>query len=144
VAMTAAAIAEQFFDRLEKRDLDGVLSLIDPEASIELLPLRVKGTGKKEGHEFFQALFDSFPDLRVAVRSLLAGDETVVAEIKLSGTQAADFYGIINQEKHIDVDQGWLLTVQGGQITGLRAYWCQNQVYRRLGVKRIDQVTITA
>lgn len=137
-------IAEQFFDRLGARDLDGVLRLIDPEATIELLPLRVRGTGKKEGHEFLQSLFDSFPDLLVTVRNLVPAGDTVVAEISLEGTQAADFYGIVNQEKHIDVDQGWMLTVEGGQVVALRGYWCQNQVYRRLAVKRIDQVTITA
>jgi ketosteroid isomerase-like protein len=50
----------------------------------------------------------------------------------------------VNQEKHLDIDQGWLLRVADGRVRSIRAYWCQNQLYRRLAVKRIDHVTITA
>ena len=50
-----------------------------------------------------------------------------------------------NQEKHFDLDQGWLLEVTAEDlIGGVTAYWDQNQVYRRLAVKRLDKITITA
>jgi hypothetical protein len=58
--------------------------------------------------------------------------------------QAADFFGIINQEKLMDLDQVWFLHVKDGVIDRIKAYWCQNRLYRRLGVKRLDQITITA
>ncbi len=79
------------------------------------------------------------------VRRLFAGnDGTAVAEVTIEGTQAADFFGIINQEKFMDLDPVWLLHVTGGAIDRIKAYWCQNRLYRRLAVKRLDHVTITA
>jgi hypothetical protein len=30
------------------------------------------------------------------------------------------------------------------RISAVTAYWDQNQLYRRLGVKRLDKITITA
>ena len=60
----------------------------------------------------------------------------------MEGTQAADYLGAINQEKHLDVDQAWRFTVAGDRITGVDAYWCQNQLYRRLAVKRLDQISL--
>ena len=30
----------------------------------------------------------------------------------------------------------------GGVITGVTAYWCQQQLYRRLAVKRFDAIAI--
>ena len=30
----------------------------------------------------------------------------------------------------------------GGLITGVTAYWCQAQLYRRLAVKRYDEIAI--
>jgi len=65
-------------------------------------------------------------------------------QVTIEGTQAADFFGIINQEKFMDLDQVWFLHVTDGAIDRIKAYWCQNQLYRRLGVKRLDHVTITA
>jgi hypothetical protein len=65
-----------------------------------------------------------------------------VVEVKLEGTQAAAFLGVLNQEKHVDVDQAWLVHAAQGKIAGLRAYWCQNQLYRRLAVKRLDRISI--
>ena len=66
-------------------------------------------------------------------------DCTVLA---VEGTQAADFLGAINQEKHLDIEQAWVLSTDGQVITGLTAYWDQNKLYRRLAVKRLDHIAI--
>jgi hypothetical protein len=60
----------------------------------------------------------------------------------VEGTQAAHYAGAINQEKHLDIDQAWRFTVTGGLISGVSAYWCQRQLYRRLAVKRFDAIAI--
>ena len=44
----------------------------------------------------------------------------------------------------MDLDQVWLLHVGDGAIDRITTYWCQNRLYRRLGVKRLDHITITA
>ncbi|MGH2667697.1 MAG: nuclear transport factor 2 family protein [bacterium] len=143
--MDAREVAQTFFDRVGARDVDGALSLVAPDAEVHLLPVKVEGTMAKEGRQYLEALITAFPDLYVKVRSLFVGtDGTAVAEITVDGVQAADFLGILNQEKHMDVDQVWLLHVNdSGLIDRVRAYWCQNQVYRRLAVKRLDRITIT-
>ena len=142
---TPGEVARLFFERLDGHDVEGALALVDPDAEVEFGPARLEGRARGEGQQFLEALVSAFPDLAVRVRTLFAGtDGTVVAEITLEGTQAADFFGIVNQEKHLDLDQAWLLQVAGGHVRRIRAYWCQNQLYRRLAVKRIDQVTITA
>jgi hypothetical protein len=51
---------------------------------------------------------------------------------------------VANQEKQVNLDQAWMLTVTpDDRISAVIAYWDQNQLYRRLGVKRLDQITIT-
>jgi hypothetical protein len=49
----------------------------------------------------------------------------------------------VNQEKYVDLDQGWMVWAERGRITRIRAYWCQNQLLRRMAVKRLDQISIT-
>lgn len=143
--MSRIVVARNFFTRMDARDTSGALALVTPHASITLVPLNLQGDAEEVGRPYFEQLISAFPDLAVRVRRLFVGnDGTAVVQVTIEGTQAADFFGIINQEKFMDLDQVWFLHVTDGAIDRIKAYWCQNQLYRRLGVKRLDHVTITA
>lgn len=142
--MNSLDIARTFFARMDTRDANGVLALVAPHAKVTLAPLNLQGDAEDVGRRYFEQLASAFPDLSVRVRRLFVGnDNTAVAEITIAGTQAADFFGIINQEKLMDLDQVWLLHINNAAIDRITAYWCQNRLYRRLGVRRLDHVTIT-
>lgn len=138
----ARELALALFDGLNRGDARAALGLIDPAASFEIVPAAIKGVASREGRQFLMALVAAFPDLLIQVRSVMGTAGMAVLEIKMEGTQAADFLGILNQEKHLDVDQAWMVWAAGGRIAGIRAYWCQNQLYRRLAVKRLDRISI--
>jgi len=143
--MNSMDVARTFFARMDTHDTSGALALVAPHTNVALLPLNLQGDAENVGRQYFEQLMCAFPDLSVRVRRLFVGnDNTAVAEIAIEGTQAADFFGVINQEKLMDLDQVWLLHVNDGIIDRIKAYWCQNRLYRRLGVKRLDHVTITA
>ena len=143
--MKSLDVARAFFSRMHARDANGALALVDPHAQFTLVPLNLQGDAEDVGQRYVEQLASAFPDLSVRVRRLFVGnDDTAVAEISIAGTQAADFFGIVNQEKLMDLDQIWFLHVHNAVIDRITAYWCQNRLYRRLGVKRLDQVTITS
>ena len=144
--MSSRSVAQEFFAGMQSGDTDKVSGLLAPGASVSLVPLGVTGTMAGEGAAYLRALAEAFPDLLVRIRRLfVTADNAAVAEVTLDGTQAADFLGAVNQEKHFDLNQAWILQVDdAGQITAVTGYWCQNQAWRRLGVKRLDKVTITA
>jgi steroid delta-isomerase-like uncharacterized protein len=143
--MNSMDVARTFFARMDTHDTSGALALVAPHTNVTLVPLNRQGEAENVGRQYFEQLMSAFPDLSVRVRRLFVGnDNTAVAEITIEGTQAADFFGIINQEKLMDLDQVWFLHVNDGVIDRIKAYWCQNRLYRRLGVKRLDHVTITA
>ncbi len=143
--MNSMDVARTFFARMDTHDTSGALALVAPHTNVTLVPLNLQGDAENVGRQYFELLMSAFPDLSVRVRRLFVGnDNTTVAEITIEGTQAADFFGIINQEKLMDLDQVWFLHVNDGVIDRIKAYWCQNRLYRRLGVKRLDHVTITA
>lgn len=140
--MSSLEIARAFFARMDARDTNGLLALITPDADVSLIPLHLQGTAQDVGRHYVEQLVRAFPDLSVRVRRLFVGHDAVaVAEITIAGTQAADFFGIVNHEKLMDLDQVWFLHINGPTIDRIRAYWCQNRLYRRLGVKRLDHVT---
>ena len=143
--MSSIDIARNFFARMDAHNTNGALALVTSHASVNLVPLDLQGDAEVVGRHYFEQLTSAFPDLSVRVRRLFVGnDGTAVVQVSIEGTQAADFFGIINQEKFLDLDQVWFLHVTDGAIDRIKAYWCQNQLYRRLGVKRLDHVTITA
>jgi predicted ester cyclase len=143
--MNSKDVARTFFARMDSHDTGGALALVAAHADVTLVPLKLQGDAKNVGRQYLEQLVSAFPDLSVRVRRLFVGnDNTAVAEITIEGTQAADFFGIINQEKLMDLDQVWFLHVNDGVIDRIKSCWCQNRLYRRLGVKRLDHVTITA
>ena len=143
--LSARNLAEEFFARMEAGEVDEILGMMTPEATVSLVPLDRHGPVAADGASYLRELSGSFPDLLVRVRRLfVTGDNTAVAEITIDGTQAGDFLAVVNQEKHLDLDQAWMLRVTpDDRISAVTAYWDQNQLYRRLGVKRLDKVTIT-
>jgi ketosteroid isomerase-like protein len=141
-APAARSLALALFDALNRGDARAALGLFDADAAFEIVPAGVRGTAAGAGRQFLDGLVAAFPDLLIDVRSIMGTAELAVLEIKMQGTQAADFLGVLNQEKHLDVDQAWMVWAARGAIAGVRAYWCQNQLYRRLAVKRLDRISI--
>ena len=144
--MSARSLAEAFFARMQAGDVAGILGMTTPEATVFLVPLNRQGPWAADGASYLRELSRAFPDLLVRVRRLfVTGDNTAVAEITIDGTQADDFLAVVNQEKHFNLDQAWMLKITPeDRISAVTAYWDQNQLYRWLGVKRLDKVTITA
>ncbi|WP_103382414.1 ester cyclase [Pseudonocardia dioxanivorans] len=138
----AGAVVAAFLSAVADHDLDGAFALVADDADVRLPAAGVNGDAAA-ARGFLHATLTAFPDLTVrARRTVVAGDGTVVVELTLEGTQAGDYLGVVNQEKHLDVDEGWLFRVRDGRITAIHGYWCQNQVYRRLAVRRLDQPAI--
>jgi steroid delta-isomerase-like uncharacterized protein len=144
--VSAHSLAEEFFGRLQAGEVDGILGLMTPDATMSLVPLNRHGPMATDGAAYLRELVRSFPDLLVSVRRLfVTAGNTAVAEITIDGTQAGDFLGLVNQEKHVELDQAWMLQVTpADRISTVTAYWDRNQLYRRLGVKRLDKITVTA
>jgi steroid delta-isomerase-like uncharacterized protein len=137
----AESLALALFERLNVCDVTGASALVAEDAEVDFGPAGITGSFADKGMPFLRNLSTAFPDLRVQIRSIMGTARTVVVEITVEGTQRADFLGIANQRKRIEIDQAWVLTASHGKIASIRAYWCQSQLYRRLGIRRRAQIT---
>ena len=138
---TPAQTVQVFLDALAGRDVAAALAVASPQVSVTVYPLGLHGS-IDDLRAVLADLVTAFPDLLVTTGQVIATGDVVTALIKVEGTQAAGYAGAINQEKHLDIDQAWRFTVADGAITQVSAYWCQQQLYRRLAVKRFDQIAI--
>jgi ketosteroid isomerase-like protein len=139
---TPTQTVQEFLEAFGRHHIDGAMALVDPRASVAVHPLGLHDAGPDTLRQVLADLVGSFPDLMISISALIATGDVVTAQFKAEGTQAAGYAGAINQEKHLDIDQAWRFTVGGGVITGVSAYWCQAQLYRRLAVKRYDEIAI--
>jgi ketosteroid isomerase-like protein len=141
-ASSPAETVQAFLDAFGRRDAAAALALVSPQATVTVHPLAIGGRGPGVLGVVLGDMIRAFPDLLVTAGRVITTGDVVTALVKVEGTQAAAYAGAINQEKHLDIDQAWRFTVTGGVITGVSAYWCQQQVYRRLAVKRFDAIAI--
>jgi ketosteroid isomerase-like protein len=142
VESTQAQIVQSFLDALARHDVEAAMAAVDPRVTVTVHPLGIRGTGPGVLNDVITDLVRAFPDLMISVSRVIATGDVVTALFKAEGTQAASYAGAINQEKHLDIDQAWRFTVANGLITEISAYWCQAQLYRRLAVKRYDEIAI--
>jgi steroid delta-isomerase-like uncharacterized protein len=140
--VTPARTVSAFLTAFGKRDVEAALSVVDDAVRVDIHPTGLREGGSADLRAFLTETATAFPDLLVTVKNLIETGSVVTAELKVEGTQAAGYLGAINQEKHLDVDQAWRFTVAGDRVTAVDAYWCQNQLYRRLAVKRLDQISL--
>jgi steroid delta-isomerase-like uncharacterized protein len=141
LAGTPQQTVQAFLDAFARHDVEAALAVVDPGVSVTVHPLGAQG-GADQLREVMTDLVRAFPDLMVAVSRVIATGDVVTALLTAEGTQAAAYAGAINTEKHLDIDQAWRFVTAGGLITGVTVYWCQAQLYRRLAVKRYDEIAI--
>lgn len=139
---TPRQTVDAFITGFRHRDIDAAVSTVADDVAVTVYPLEVAGVGPQVIATVLEEIATAFPDLFITVRNVIELGQTIVAELKIEGTQAGDYRGVINQEKHLDIDSAWRFTVDGDQIVTVDAYWCQNQLLRRMAVKRTDQTTI--
>jgi steroid delta-isomerase-like uncharacterized protein len=132
----------EFLDAFGRRDVDTAVAQVADDVRITAHGLGLREQGTAAIREILEDIARAFPDLLVTTKRILRTGDVLTAELKVEGTQAAPYAGAINQEKHLDLDEAWRFEVRDGRIVGIDAYWCQQQLYRRLGVKRFDQISI--
>jgi ketosteroid isomerase-like protein len=139
---TPAQTVQAFLDAFAGHDIEAAIAVVDPAVSLTVHPLGIRGTDADALRKVLTDLVRGFPDLLVTVSRVITTRDVVTVLFKTDGTQSADYAGAINQEKHLDIDQAWRFVVGDGLITEVTAYWCQAQLYRRLAVKRYDEIAI--
>jgi steroid delta-isomerase-like uncharacterized protein len=139
---TPTQTVHDFLAAFAARDVQAAIALVAGDAAITVHPLHVQGAGKDALRAVLDEVVAAFPDLLLTVQRVITTGDVATALVKFEGTQARDYAGVVNQEKHLDLDQAWRFTVTNGRISAISTYWCQQQLYRRLAVKRFDQIAI--
>jgi len=82
---------------------------------------------------YFLGMFSVFPDFHIEAGPLRHGDDHVFVEIRLSGTQHADWAGIPSTGKSFSTRMAVLYEFEEGQLVCERVYMDFADIARQLG-----------
>lgn len=118
----------EFFSAYQDFDLDRMLSLFTPDATIAFEPLGAAGAGKVNeiGKGIWGAVLDCFPDVDNTVKSQVFDEKsnTVTCVVVIFGTQAKDFAGISSKGLRFDSEHIFIFRFDDkGKVDGVTINW---------------------
>jgi steroid delta-isomerase-like uncharacterized protein len=109
------ALARRYFDYLDRRDLDGLLTTYAPTTKFHgLAPVALDPAGVKAA---MTAFYTAFPDSRMPYQTIVAEGDTVSIRHQFLGTHQAEFQGVPATGKSVTVDAIVTLKVKDGKVT---------------------------
>ncbi len=131
--MTLKRVVEEAinnFNDPEKRDI--YINTYDDACIIYGFPEGFEG---KEGlKQFYNMLWQAFPDLRVNVEDMIEEDDKIAVRFTTSGTHKGEFLGLKPTDKQISFDSITILKFTNNKI--VERWQCTNEIamLKQLGV----------
>lgn len=130
------AVVEEFFDRVDDKDLSVVDDLCADEFTVEI---GRRGTDEPAiGTEGLKALFEeyyaAFPDYHHEIDELVAEGDLVAAFTTARGTHRGEFRGVEPTGNDIAVEDTGLVRIKNGQIVELRPLGDILGLFEQIGV----------
>jgi steroid delta-isomerase-like uncharacterized protein len=125
-------IFEQIVEAANRHDARGMSRHFAEDGVYENVTLRALGTRQTQ-QEFHEALFKSFPDLSYKLTNLLAGDDQLVAECLVKGTNQGAFLGRPPTGMAIKLPVAFVIKFSRGKIKHWKSYYDSGTLLRQLG-----------
>lgn len=113
----------------------GDLSKLDVLAeSVEIVDPLAELHGRDEVEGFVREVQTAFPDIDFTLTDLLASDDLVMAEWRVTGTHEGEFKDIPPTEHEVDQQGMEKLLIAGNKVKEARIYFDQQEMLTQLGV----------
>lgn len=111
---TLRDFAKSYFDYLDRRDLDGLSTLFDPDVAFHgLAPQVLDREGVKAAMSEF---FSAFPDSRMPLDDVIVENDRIAMRHSFRGTHKATFQGIPATDKPVVVTAIVTVLVRDGKV----------------------------
>ncbi len=124
-----------FMFSYQNKDVTRMMSHCDPEGEVYFVPLGEAGRGKigELGKNLWSLLIDCFPDISNTIDAIVSEGNSVRCQVLITGTQAKDFAGIPNKEKHFNSDHIFIFHLnERNKIDQIEIQWDHADFVRQL------------
>jgi steroid delta-isomerase-like uncharacterized protein len=131
------AIVREHIDAENRHDPDGVVATFSSSrASYDVPAMGEAGqpADASSVHAMWVSLVTAFPDLHIEPEPMCHGDNHIFVEIRMTGTQQADFAGIPATGRSFEERMACLYEFEEDQLMCERVYFDFAGIMRQLGV----------
>ncbi len=118
------------------RDIDKMVSLLTDNIKINSISFG-DYKGKKGAREYWQKLFDTFPDIELKVITMTADENRIVTEIGFSGTQKRQIYSSPGLNKKFHLHGAFVYEFTDGKIVEIRMYYDSSMLKKQLKIMEL-------
>ncbi|HEX8769683.1 MAG TPA: ester cyclase [Acidimicrobiales bacterium] len=120
-------------DAKSRHDVEATLAVFaDP--ACDVVPLGVAITGEVALAELFHQLFDAFPDLRLERLATYDGDNIVVVDTRMTGTQCGAWAGVPATGRPIDIRCACIYHFEEDRLVKETVFFDQATLLAQIGV----------
>ncbi|PSR53291.1 hypothetical protein AHMF7605_06975 [Adhaeribacter arboris] len=112
-------VQRHFNEVINGKNLD-VIAQLFAEDFYSVAPNGKIVTGRENLSNYLGYFFSAFPDLHMTVEELIAENETVVARVRVTGTQQGEFWGIAPTNKFISIQEVFIVKVVNNWVVEAR------------------------
>ena len=120
----------------DSRDIDKMVSLLTDNIKINSISFG-DYKGKKRAREYWQKLFDTFPDIELKVLTMTADGNRIVTEISFSGTQKGQIYGSSGLNKKFHLRGAFVYEFIDEKIGEIRMYYDSSVLKKQLKIMEL-------
>jgi steroid delta-isomerase-like uncharacterized protein len=120
----------------KSRDIDKMVSLLTDNIKINSISFG-DYKGKKGAREYWQTLFDTFPDIELKVITMTADENRIVTEISFTGTQKGQIYSSPGLNKKFHLHGAFVYEFIDGKIVEIRMYYDSSVLKKQLKIMEL-------
>jgi steroid delta-isomerase-like uncharacterized protein len=124
-----------------RRDIPGLLETLCDDPIYKVMATSATFKGREQVAQFYTGLFEGVPDAMFELINVFVGEEGVVEESILRGTQRGILFGIAATGREIALPLTIVFPILKRQIMGERLYFDLATLARQLGVP-VDTILI--
>lgn len=129
-----AEIARNWLEAMNEHDVDKMGSLCWEDVVGDEVADPPPAAGLDQLTKSYQELFEGFPDCKAEILNLFSGQEQVLAEVRWSGTNQADFRGAPATNKSVDIRIAYIFKIENGKIRRITEYYDGAAVADQMGL----------
>jgi steroid delta-isomerase-like uncharacterized protein len=131
-------IARKWLNAMNEHDADRMSALCWEDAVGDEVADPPPAQGRDQIANSYRELFAGFPDSKAEIQNIFSGQDQVLAEVRWTGTNKADFRGSPATGKFVDIRIAYIFKIEGGKIRRITEYYDGATVANQMGLSQSE------
>jgi steroid delta-isomerase-like uncharacterized protein len=127
-------LVKKWLDAMNDHQVDRMSSLCLEDAVGDEVADPPPGQGRDKIAESYKELFKGFSDCKAEIVNIFSGSSQVLAEVRWSGTNRADFRGTPATGRFLDIRIAYIFKIENGKISRITEYYDGATVAAQMGL----------